>query len=161
MTKLNYNRKILASKYYVIEILDCPVEIILFAADLSSKNVTIENAHNHSRQEFVTMTLKVGDTKISPTILKYQVDFMITKEQFIALGIHWDKQGCYAIFHDMDTLKFKATDLADETRYKVLDNFGWTLELAIPGPASSGWGHITSPFSTLIDKIETQIRNYR
>ena len=161
MTKLDYKRKTLADTYHVIEILDCPIEIVLFAADRVSKNVTIENAQSYNRQEIVSMTLKVGDIKISPTLLKYQVDFMLTKEQFIALGAYWDKQGCYAVFHDTDTLKFKATDLDDLKRYRVLDSFGWTLELAIPGPASSGWGQITSPSPTLIDEIETQIKNYR
>ncbi len=107
------------------------------------------------------MTLKIGDVKVLPTILKYEVDFMVTREQFIDLSVFWDKQGCYAIFHDSDTLRFKATDLDEKVRYKVLDNFGWTLELAIPGSASSGWGQITSPSSTLIDQIENQIRNYR
>jgi hypothetical protein len=161
MTRLDYNRKTIADTYHVIEILDCPIEIILFAADRVSKNLTIENAQSYNRQETVRMTLEVGDITISPTLLKYHVDFMLTKEQFIALSTYWDKQGCYAVFHDTDTLKFKATDLDDRSRYRVLDNFGWTLELAIPGPASSGWGQITSPSSALIDEIETQIKNYR
>lgn len=160
MKKLDYHRKLIADRYHVIEILDCPIEIALFAADLSSDNVTIENVRNDNRQKDVTMILQVDNLKVSPTLLKYQADFLISKAQFIALGALWDKQGCYAVFHDLDTLKFKATDLDDKLRYAVLDKFGWTLELAIPGPASSGWGQITSPVSTLIDKIESRIKNY-
>lgn len=156
---IDYNRKCLVNKYHVIEVLDCSIDIILFAAELSSQNVTVENIKSYQQLDLVDLTLQLDGLKISPTVLKYEFDLKILKQEFLSLGKIWDKQGCYAVFHDKDFLKFKATDLDNLARYKALDNFNWTLEIAIPGPASSGWGHIASPSSTLIDKVEREIKN--
>jgi hypothetical protein len=93
-------------------------------------------------------------------VTRFDIDFSISKNEFIQFIDVWDEQGCYAVFHEAASLKFKATDLAVGPRYRALDNFGWTLELSIPGSASDGWGQIASPNKQNIDKIEDQLKNF-
>lgn len=157
---IKYKRNIIGNGYYSLNVFECPKDIILFAANAGSNHVTIENYLHYCNFDSVGLFIKEGDIKITPKILKYDIDFKISRAEFIALIKIWDRQGCYAIFHEKEMVKFKATNLEDLARYKALDNFDWTLELAIPSSASDGWAQITSPKKSLIDEIEQKIKTY-
>ena len=146
----------------MLDVFECPKEIIVFAAQLGSENVTIENFTQYSRQraEFEFKIHSQG-LSLTPSLKRFNIDFSITKSDFLLLIDVWDEQGCYAVFHDIMPLKFKATDLPENQRYRALDNFGWTIEIAVPGSASDGWGQITSPDKQTIDKIEEQFEKFR
>lgn len=97
-------------------------------------------------------------TCIHPLTLRYDIDFRLTRDEFIALLAIWNVKGCYAVFHEDSTIPFKITSLAETARYKALDNFKWTIELAVPDSASDGWSKITSPNASLIDRIESLLK---
>jgi hypothetical protein len=157
-----YRRRELNGRYFLLEIFECPKETILFAAQMGSENATIENFTHYGRQraEFHFEIQQKG-LSLTPALKRFDVDFSITKSEFLQFIEVWDEQGCYALFHDATSLKFKATDLPESKRYPALENFGWTIELAIPGSASDGWGQIASPNKQIIDKIEEQLTNFR
>ncbi|MBV4359411.1 hypothetical protein [Pinibacter aurantiacus] len=156
-----YRRKDLNERCFALEIFECPKEIILFAAELGSDNVTIENFRQFGMQrtEF-KFEIQSKGLILTPSLKGFDVDFSISKIEFLQFIDVWDEQGCYAVFHDAASLKLKATNLADDKRYRALTNFGWTIEIAIPGSASDGWGQITSPNKQIIEKIEDQLRPY-
>ncbi len=154
-----FKRTCIKDKYHQIEIFECPTELILFAADLGSENVTVENYNHNGNKDILSLQINNGDKLIKPKLKRYNIDFQITKQDFKNLASVWHSNGCYAIFHDSNELKFKATDIEDNSRYKILDNFNWTLEIAIPGSASDGWGAITSPYKSTIDSIEDYLIN--
>lgn len=157
-----YRRRDLNDRYFVLEVFECPKEIVLFAAQLGSKNVTIENFTHYGRHraEF-QFEINAKGLSLFPSLKAFEVDFSIAQGQFLQFIDIWDEQGCYAVFHDTAALKFKATDLPEGQRYKALENFGWTIEIAIPSSASDGWGQIASPNKQIIDEIEEQLRNFR
>ena len=157
-----YRRRDLNDRYFLLEVFECPKEIILFASQLASDNVTIENFTHHGRHraEF-QFVINAKGLSLLPSLKAFNVDFSITKSEFLQNIDVWEEQGCYAVFHDAVSLKFKATDLSEGQRYKALENFGWTIEIAIPGSASGGWGQIASPNKQTIDKIEKQLTNFR
>lgn len=157
-----FRRRNLNDRYFLLEVFECPKEIILFSATLGSENVTIENFTHYGRHraQFQFVIHSAGFA-LSPLLKVFGVDFSLAKSEFLQLIDVWDEQGCYALFHDTASLKFKATDLPEGQRYQALDNFGWTIEIAIPGSASDGWGQIASPKKHHIDLIEEQLRNFR
>ncbi len=107
----------------------------------------------------MTLIIQNKDLTVEPRLKQFLTDFQISNSDFISLQNIWDTQGCYAIFHDSDDIKFKASDLNEFSRYKALENFKWTLEIAIPDSASDGWGQMVSPEQNLIDKIESYIQS--
>src|SRR5688572_8599949 len=141
-----YRRRDLNDRHFLVEVFECPKEIIQLAAELGSENVTIENFTNYGRQtaNFQFEILSEGLSSM-PSLKRFDIDFSITKTEFLQLVDVWDEQGCYAVFHNTAPLKFRATDLTQSQRYRALENFGWTIEIAIPGSASDGWGQIASP----------------
>ncbi len=157
-----YKRRDLNDRYFLLDVFECPKEIILFAAQLGSETVTIENFTHYNRQraEFYFEILSKGFL-MSPSLKRFDVDFSITKSEFLQFIDVWDEQGCYAVFHDNKLLKFKATELSENQRYRALENFGWTIEIAVPGSASDGWAQITSPDKRIIDKIVEQLTKFR
>jgi hypothetical protein len=157
-----YRRRDLNDRYFLLEVFECSKEIILFAAQLGSENVTIENFTHYGRHraEF-RVEINSKGLSLSPLLKAFTVDFSITKSEFLQFIEVWDEQGCYAVFHENALLKFKATGLPEGPRYKALENFGWTIEIAIPGSASDGWGQIASPDRRIIDTIEQQLENFR
>jgi hypothetical protein len=156
---VEYKRKNISDKYFAIQIFECPIDIVILAATLGGKNVTIENYSHNRNLSSVSISIRNNNLTITPSLKCFLADFQITKADFILLEEIWDKQGCYAIFHDNDEIKFKATDLNEYSRYNALDNSKWTLEISIPDAASDGWGQITSPQRTIIDEIERHIKN--
>ena len=146
-------------KYFLINVFECPIDIVIFAAKLGLSNVTIENFRQNRNPNSLTLHIKTNNLTIEPKLKQFLTDFQITNLEFNDLKDIWDTQGCYAVFHESDELKFKATDLNEFSRYKALDNFKWNLEIAIPDSASDGWGQIASPDRNLIDKIEIHIQN--
>ncbi len=159
MDKPEYSRTILANKYHSLKIWECPIDIMMKAAELASENVTIENVSHYERQPEISMLFTMGDVRVQPTVTRFDVDLAMSKAEFLSLANYWDRNGCFAIFHERTPLKLKASNLEDLPRWRALDNFGWTLELSIPGPSSSGWGWISSPSSGLIDKLEEWLKN--
>ena len=157
-----YRRRDLNGSYFLLEVFECPKEIILFAAQLGSDNVTIENFTHFGRHR-AEFRFEIGfkGLSLSPSLKTFAIDFSITKSEFLQFFDVWDEQGCYAVFHDSSSLKFKATDLPENQRYRALENFGWTIEIAIPSSASDGWGQIASPNRHTIDKIEAQLLKFR
>lgn len=154
---LEYKRISVFEKYHAVQVFECPIDIMMLAASLAGKNVTIENYMHPNTLSKLSVSINNGNLKIEPDIKQAVVDFQISKTDFFDLKDIWDAQGCYAVFHDSEKIKFKVTDLNGLSRYKALDNFKWTIELAIPGGSSDGWGQITSPDNDLIDKIERYI----
>jgi hypothetical protein len=151
---IQIKRKIIADKYFTLEILDCPREIILFASGLAFENVTVENfSHYQTEQNLIQAAMQHQGIDIKLALKQYSLDFSIEKSEFLSLIDIWDQKGCYAIFHQSTFIKFRASDLPQIPRYKALDNFNWNLELAIPSSASDGWGQITSPDELLIQAI--------
>lgn len=157
-----YRRRDLNGRYFLLEIFECPKETMLVAAQLGSEYVTIENFTHFGRQraDFL-FQIQFNGLYLTPSLKKFEVDFSISKSEFLQLIEVWDEQGCYALFHGAPSLKFKATDLPDGQRYRALENFGWTIEIAVPGSASDGWGQITSPSKQIIDKIEEHLKDFR
>ncbi len=155
---IEYKRTNNSDKYFAIQISECPIDIILFAATLGANNITIENYRHHRNPSSLSILINNNNLTIEPKLKSFLVDFQITKADFIALKEIWDMQGCYAVFHDSDEIKFKATDLNEFARYKALDNCNWTLEVAIPDSASDGWAQIVSPDLSIIDKVESEIQ---
>lgn len=98
-----------------------------------------------------------GNSTLIPKLKQFTVDFQISKSDFISLGKIWDTQGCFAVLHDSEDIKF--THLDQLARFKALDNFRWTLEIAIADSASNGWGHISSPQINIMDAIEEFIKD--
>lgn len=157
-----YRRRDLNGKYFVLDVFECPTEIILFAAKLGSDNVTIENFTRYGSlpAEF-KFEININGSSLRPSLHTFNVDFTVSKSEFMQLVDVWDKQGCYAVFHETASLKFKATDLPEGQRYRALENFGWSIEIAIPSSASDGWGQIASPNAQIIESIEDQLKNFR
>ena len=156
---VEFKRTNISDKYFAIQIFECPIDIVMFAASLGSKNVTIENYRNHRNPSSLTILTNNKNLTIEPKLKQSLADFQISQADFISLKEIWDTQGCYAVFHDSDEIKFRTTDLNEFSRYKALDNFKWTIEIAIPDSASDGWGQIVSPHKSIIDKIETHIQS--
>lgn len=117
----------------------------MLAATLGANNVTIENYRHHRNPSPLSVIIHNNNLTIELRLKHFLADFRISKDDFISLKEVWDTQGCYAVFHKNDDVKFKMTDLNEFSRYKALDNFKWTLEIAIPDSTSDGWGQITSP----------------
>ncbi|MCG2618017.1 hypothetical protein LZZ85_27185 [Terrimonas sp. NA20] len=158
----SYKRRDLNDRYYQLEIFECPKEIILFAAGLGSDNVTIENFSHYGRKRAdFRFEILTGELSLNPLLKKFDVDISITRIDFLRFIDVWDEQGCYAVFHDITPLKFKATDLPESQRYPALLNFGWTVEVAVPGAASDGWAKITSPNKKIIEQIEQELNIFR
>lgn len=156
---IEYKRTKILDKYFSIQIFECPIDIVMLAATFGSKNVTIENYRHHRNPNSMTILIKNSNLTIEPRLKQFLADFQISNSDFISLKNIWDTQGCYAVFHDNDDIKFKATDLNEFSRYKALDHFKWTLEIAIPDSASDGWGQIVSPDQNIIDKLESYIQS--
>jgi hypothetical protein len=156
-----HRRYILSDRYYAIDVLECPIHIIMTAASMGAINVTIENFRNHRNPEAVSVTINYAAQMLHPPVKNLQMDFQLTKTAFISLEHLWDSQGCYAVFHEAPEVKFRMSDLDENRRYRALDNFKWNLELAIPDSASDGWGRITSPNKEIIDTIERQLQDSR
>ena len=155
---IEYIRTNINDKYFAIQIFECPIEIIVFTARFGSKNVTIENFRNSKSLSFL---VNDGSVLVEPKIKQLLADFQISQTDFISLKDIWNSYGCYAVFHDSLDLKFKASDLVEFARYKALENFGWTIEIAVPNSASDGWGQIVSPYQEKIDKIESYIQSLK
>jgi hypothetical protein len=154
-----YRKLAIEDKYWGVEIMECPIEIMLFAARLGYDFVTIENFRHYRNRQRVKIeidNLKGGS--ITPMVSRFELDFQLAKAEFLQLDTIWDVQGCYAVFHQMQSIKFKITDLDSIKRYRALDNFQWNVELAIPGPASNGWGQIMSPDRQLIEQVIKEIQ---
>ncbi len=154
---IEYKRSNVGNNYYLLEIFECPRALIVYAARLANDVVTIENFHLYRNPDAVSICIEGDEKKIMPKLTNADLDFVISKTEFLSLMRLWDSQGVYAIFHQQAQIKFKATELEALPRYHALENFGWTLEIAIPDSASSGWGHLCSPSKTLIDQIESFI----
>lgn len=155
---IEYKRTKILDKYFAIQIFECPIDIIMHAATFGSYNVIVENYRHHRNPTSLKILIKTNNLTIEPRLKQFLVDFQINKSDFISLKNIWDTQGCYAVFHDSDEIKFKVTDLNEFSRYKALDNFQWNLEITIPDGASDGWGQIVSPDQNIIDKIESNIQ---
>ena len=156
---IEYKRTNILNKYFVIQIFECPIDIVMLAATLASNNVTIENYRHNRNPNSLTILINNNNLTIEPRLKQFLADFQLSKADFISLEKIWDTQGCYAVFHDSNEIKFRTTDLNEFSRYKALDNFKWTLEIAIPDGASDGWGQIVSPHENIIDKLENYIQS--
>lgn len=157
---MEYKRSVIDDRYFTLEIFECPAAVMLWAAQLSSGQVTIENfTHYGWNQVGFRFEIQAKNLSVTPALQRFDLVFTITKDEFLQLTDLWDQQGCYAVFHTAPSLKLKASDLPESQRYRVLDNFGWMLEMVIPGPASDGWGRFASPDRQLIDSIEEQLKN--
>ncbi|WP_216726598.1 hypothetical protein [Hymenobacter siberiensis] len=156
---VEYKRASILDKYFAIQIFECPIDIVMLAATLASNNVTIENYRHHRNPNSLKILINNNNLTIKPRLKHFLADFQINKADFISLKEIWDTQGCYAVFHDSDEIKFRTTDLNEFSRYRALDNFKWTLEIAIPDSASDSWGQMVSPHQNIIDKIESHIQS--
>jgi hypothetical protein len=145
-------------RYWGVEIFECPSTIMLAAVRLGFEYVTIENFRHYRNWKNVTIELvSPQGERITPTVSRFDFDFQITKDEFLRMETLWNSQGCYAVFHREQPIKFKITHLEGIKRYRALDNFQWNLELAIPDSASDGWGRIVSPDKRLIDIVIQEI----
>lgn len=157
---IQFQRKLLQDKYHSIEIFECPIEVIEYAAELGGESVTVENYRHYGKESIHTsLQIDCNSATIAPHLKRYEIDFQISKSDFFTLKSVWNTNGCYAIFCLLDReIPFRVSELVGIARYTALDNFEWNLELAIPGPASDGWGQIVSPDKNIIDKIENKIQ---
>ena len=153
-----FRRTLIHNKYHSLDIFECPSDIIQLCAEIGSSYVTIENYTHFRKEESVQLAINAENVSIHPLALRYDIDFRLTRDEFIALLAIWNVKGCYAVFHEDSNIPFKITSLAETARYKALDNFTWTIELAAPDSASDGWSKITSPNASLIDRIETLLK---
>jgi hypothetical protein len=156
---IEFKRTLISDKYHSIQILECPHDVILYAASLGSEKVTVENYSHYRNPKSLSIRIHNGNSTLTPKLKQFTVDFQISKSDFISLEKIWDTQGCFAVFHESEEIKFKLTDLNQLARFKALDNFRWTLEIAIPDSASSGWGHISSPQKNIIDASEKYLQD--
>ncbi|SDA42325.1 hypothetical protein SAMN03080617_00360 [Algoriphagus alkaliphilus] len=156
---IEFKRSLISEKYHSIQILECPTDVILFAARLGSEMVTVENYNHYRNPNSLSIRIHNGNSTLTPKLKQFTADFQISKSDFISLEKIWDTQGCFAVFHESEEIRFKLTDLNQIARYKRLDNFRWTLEIAIPDSASGGWGQISSPQKNTIDAIEKYLQD--
>jgi len=156
---IEFKRSLISEKYHSIQILECPTEVILYAASLGGEKVTVEDYSHYRNPRSLSIQIHNGNSTLTPKLKQFTADFQISKSDFISLEKIWDTQGCTAVFHDSEEIKFKFTHLDQLARYKALDNFRWTLEIAIPDSASSGWGQISSPQKNIIDAIEKYLQD--
>jgi hypothetical protein len=154
--EVNYKRSLIKNKYHALEVHNISIELIVFAARLGFNCVTVENFSHYYFPKITNLTLENGNQLINPKLKQFTFDLEISKNEFLSLKEVWNKQGCFAIFHNKP-IKFKVTDLDSAARYKALDNFDWNLELAVPSGASDGCGQITSPDKLIIDELEQKI----
>lgn len=147
-----------------VALYECPLSIVGLALELASGHATVENFRpTRHRGEWLdlTMQLYAGDDVRMHSISAASLDVFMTREEFRHHLRFWDQEGVYAVFTQRDPLKFRASDLEPPGRYRALQNYGWSLELAIPGPSGGEWGTITSPDSWLIEQIvEAAARHY-
>jgi len=154
----HYRRTLIQNKYHSLDIFECPNEIILLCAELGSSFVTIENYTHFRKEGSLNITLISRNISVNPIALRYDFDFLLTRDEFVALHPIWNANGCYALFHEESNIPFKISSLTEAARYNALNNFMWTLELAVPDSASDGWSRITSPKASLIESIESLLK---
>lgn len=143
---------------------ECPRSILELAIELARGVVTVENFRPvEARGVWVEMEMQLhpGDVLRTHTISAASFDVFMTKAEFSRHLELWDRRGVYAVFTERGPVKFRASELDPAARYRALRNFGWTLELAIPGPSGGEWGTISSPDRAILDPIvEAAARHY-
>lgn len=156
-----FDRTIIDHKYHRIVLFEYDIHVIAFAAGFGNQWVSVENFYHYGRSlgeyEFI---LRYKDLEIQQPLKRFDIDFEISKTQFLALTDIWNQQGCNAIFHHKPGLKFNTKDLPEQQRYRALENFEWNLEILVPGSGSSGEAQITSTEESIIDKIEERLQLY-
>ena len=139
----------------MLHIHDCPSELIRRASEAASGLVVVENLHPNLTTDWAEFTVQLSSSQPAGeyTVRSYSLDVQLELPEFLRYMDLWDRNGLYAVFVSRP-VPFRASDLPDVERYRALDNFQWSLELAIPGPSGPDWGTISSPNASLIDALE-------
>ena len=142
--------------YEALEVYECPLPLMELAVELASGFVTVENLWpTRYTREWTDLSLQLypGDAVGTRSVRNAVLDVSMTREEFRRHLPFWDSQGVYAVFTRRGPLGFRATELEGPSRYRALRNYGWTLELSIPGPSGGEWGRISSPDPAIIQQL--------
>ncbi len=147
-------RETVAGSYHVLHAHDCPTEMILQAAQLATGPFVVENIHPIQTNDWERFTVQLtpADAATELTVRSYSLDAKMELPEFTLYADLWDRNGVYAVAVT-PAIPFRASELDDLPRFRALDNFAWTLEIAIPGPSGPDWGTFTSPDISLIDRL--------
>jgi hypothetical protein len=147
-------RELIAGRYHAIHIHDCPRELLRRACEAATGLVVVENLCPNRTTEWAEFAVQLWPPEPASVhkIRSYSMDVQLKPHEFLRYMDLWDSNGVYAVFVSR-AISFRASDLKNIERYRALDNFEWSLELAIPSPSGPDWGTITSPHESLIDGL--------
>ena len=154
---VDVKRSLLEGAYHVLDISDCPVDVVMALAGQAKCDVTVENVRplRYANEWFVSDQALYPDGPRSAFKLRNaSYDAALTNSQFSENTEFWDKNGVYALFTEKSPIPFKASELSGISRYKALGNFGFVLEVALAGPSSDGVSRFVSLKKDLIDLAE-------
>lgn len=147
-----------AGGLHSLEIYDCEIAVMEAVARAAGANVTVENVRPVRAWNSWFDAMQTIDPERPAgrhRMRNATFDVALTNAEFLELMRFWDQNGVYAVFTERSPVAFQASELDPPARYKALANFGFVLELAIPGPSGDGWGAIVSPRVELIDLAES------
>ena len=151
-----YRKEAEPGLYEALAVHECPLSLIELSIELASDFVTVENLRpTRFPGEWVELSIQLYPDEAARThsVRNAVLDVSMTREEFRRHLRFWDQHGVYAVFTRRGPLAFRATDLDEPARYRALRNYGWTLELAIPGPSGGEWGRISSPDPAVIRQL--------
>ena len=140
-----------------LEIYDCRIDVLEAVARAAGVDVTVENVRpvREWNRWFESMQTIDPDRPAGRHRVRNETfDVALTNAEFLELMRFWDRHGVYAVFTERSPIAFQASELEPPARYKALANFGFVLELAIPGSSGDGWGGIVTPRAEIADLAE-------
>jgi len=143
---------------HIAHFYDCPITLVEAAAQMAGPQATVENFRPirpvAGVQGWAALQLQLApDSEISlRNVRSLCLDISLSNAEFISLSPLWNQRGVYALFTERGPLAFRASNFDDARRYKALQNYGWTLEIAIPD-GTSHWGRFVSPNKELINRL--------
>jgi hypothetical protein len=152
-----WERKTIDPSLHELLVMDCPIELLDFAARLVGGHVSVENLRpmKSLNQWYTSRQALFPDDPVDSYSLKnVRLDVALTLGQFLFLMPRWDQNGVYAVFSPKGPVKFRATDMESPGRYSALKQYDFQLEFALAGPSSSGQSGLVSPKIEVIDQCE-------
>jgi hypothetical protein len=137
----------------VVHCFECPLELMIFAATLMTGVVTLENVRVQPNTDWFSTEIIAGKEMRFNRLRNLVFDATVAAAEFVALVPHWSRVGVYAVSGSRE-LGFRASDLDFPGRYRALANFGWQIELAIPGPSGPHWGSIAFADDTHLPQFQ-------
>lgn len=141
---------------HLIEVRDCPIEVLETVSRETQENATVENVKPVHHDEWFesALSLPVDSKPKQYMVRNAEWDLALNNAEFLELMSFWDAHGVYAVFTKRSPIAFRASGLAQRSRYRALQNFGFVLEFYLAGPSSAGWSSIVTPQTEMADFAE-------